>query len=283
MSLYVSSLNSGSNGNCYYIGNDEDAILVDAGISCKEILKRMQRAALDINKVRAIFISHEHSDHIRGLTILSKKFSLPVYINKGTMQNGRLFIAHELVNDFCDASPVAIGKMVIHAFRKHHDAADPYSFVIEHHGTRVGVFTDIGRPCDSLTRHFSNCHAAFLESNYDEAMLEKSSYPWHLKNRIRGGLGHLSNKQAMELFLACRPAFMSHLFLSHLSQNNNCPELVKELFESQANGIQIVVASRHVETPVYRISAADTVRSAENIKATVPARRVPSTQLQLSL
>ena len=254
MSLYVSSLNSGSNGNCYYIGNEDDAILVDAGISCREILKRMSRSGLNMQKVRAIFVSHEHSDHIRGISILTKKFPVPVYITPGTLQNGRLFLPPQLIHAFTEAEPVRIGNLLVHAFRKHHDAADPYSFVVEHLDTRVGIFTDIGRPCQNLSGHFSRCHAAFLESNYDEAMLEQSSYPWHLKNRIRGGQGHLSNRQALELFLSRRPAFMSHLFLAHLSQNNNCPQLVQELFEAHANGTHIVVAGRHQETPVFHIN-----------------------------
>ena len=107
----------------------------------------------------------------------------------------------------------------------------------------------------NLIKHFSQCHAAFLEANYDEEMLDKGRYPYFLKNRIRGGNGHLSNKQALELFLAHKPAYMSHLFLSHLSKDNNCPDLVHNLFQSHANGIEIIVASRLQETAVYHISA----------------------------
>src|SRR5437868_3422679 len=100
MSLFIASLNSGSNGNCYYIGNDKEAVLVDAGISCREIEKRMKRLGLSMEKVKAIFISHEHSDHIRGLEVTSRKFQLPVYITKGTLQNSSLNLDPKLVRDF---------------------------------------------------------------------------------------------------------------------------------------------------------------------------------------
>jgi phosphoribosyl 1,2-cyclic phosphodiesterase len=116
------------------------------------------------------------------------------------------------------------------------------------------VFTDIGAPCDHVINHFQQCHAAFLEANYDETMLEQGSYPYHLKRRIRGGQGHLSNKQALDLFIKHRPSFMSHLLLSHLSQDNNCPRLVHELFSQHAYHTQIVVASRYEESAVYCIT-----------------------------
>src|SRR6202000_3260047 len=139
------------------------------------------------------------------------------------------------------------------AFSKAHDASDPYSFVVSSPAVHIGIFTDIGVVCDNLIRHFAQCHAAFLESNYDEEMLEKGRYPWPLKNRIRGGQGHLSNRQALELFAAYRPPFMSPLFLSHLSQDNNRPELAQALFESQSKGTTITIASRYTESEIYAI------------------------------
>jgi phosphoribosyl 1,2-cyclic phosphodiesterase len=119
----------------------------------------------------------------------------------------------------------------------------------------IGVFTDIGAPCEHVLHHFRQCHAAFLEANYDEQMLEQGRYPYYLKNRIRGGKGHLSNRQALEIFTQHRPPFMTHLLLSHLSQDNNNPLLVQQLFDQHANGIRIVVASRHAETAVYQVQA----------------------------
>ncbi len=253
MSLYVTSLNSGSNGNCYYIGNDTDAVLVDAGISAREIDRRMIRLGLAMDKVRALFISHEHSDHITGVAGISKKYKLPVYISPATLEASRLPIVPELVRHFTAEDPVIIGNLQVEPFRKLHDAADPYSFVISHNQVNVGVFTDIGRACDKVMHHFANCHCVFLESNYCSDMLMKGAYPWPLKKRISGGSGHLSNDEALALFTQHRAGFLSHLILSHLSKNNNRPELVESLFAGYAGNTRIIIASRYNETPVYHI------------------------------
>ncbi len=253
MSLFVASLNSGSNGNCYYVGNEHEAVLVDVGISCRETETRMARLGLSMRKVKAIFISHEHSDHIRGLTVLAKKYSLPVYITQQTLLHGGLRL-DDLVTDFVAEQPIRIGRLLITGFSKIHDAAHPHSFTVACGDIKVGVFTDLGAVCENLVQHFQQCHAAFLEANYDEGMLERGNYPYHLKRRIRGGKGHLSNAQALALFMDYKPAYMSHLFLSHLSKDNNDPTLVHNLFNTHARGTEIVIASRHHETAVYHIS-----------------------------
>nr|WP_282456358.1 MBL fold metallo-hydrolase [Chitinophaga sedimenti] len=253
MALFVTSLNSGSNGNCYYVGNSREAILVDAGISCRETEKRMTRLGLQMSKVKALFISHEHSDHIRGVAVLARKFRLPVYITPETLRHGQLDISPSQVHTFTAGIPIQVGDLRVHAFPKLHDAIDPYSFMVTFKDVRVGVFTDLGAPCEHLVHHFKQCHAAFLEANYDEEMLDKGRYPYFLKNRIRGGKGHLSNRQALDLFLTHRPEYMSHLFLSHLSKDNNNPELVQALFNEHAGTTRIVVASRYEETAVYHI------------------------------
>lgn len=255
MSLYVASLNSGSNGNCYYIGNDEDGVLIDAGISCREIEKRLKRLDIPISKIRAVFVTHEHGDHIHGVPAISKKHQLPVYITPETIAYGNL--AHELqpslIRSFKPYENIAIGNLSVTAFPITHDANDPHNFIVASEEVTVGVFTDIGFPCYHVIQHFAQCHAAFLESNYDEHMLEFGAYPLHLKNRIRGGRGHLSNRQALKLFLDHRPAFMTHLFLSHLSKNNNSPDLVEELFCEVAHTTEITVLSRERESFLYRI------------------------------
>ncbi|GGA95655.1 MBL fold metallo-hydrolase [Puia dinghuensis] len=253
MTLYIASLNSGSNGNCYYIGNNDEAVLIDAGLSCRETERRMRRLGLPLSRVKAIFISHEHDDHIRGVEVLSRRYQLPVYITQPTLAECRFPPDPQLVKSFSEGQSVTIGGLSVLAFSKAHDASDPYSFVVSSPTVRIGIFTDIGAVCDNLIRHFTSCHAAFLETNYDEEMLEKGRYPWPLKNRIRGGHGHLSNRQALELFSAYRPSFMSHLLLSHLSQDNNRPELAQALFEEQSQGTTITVASRHTESEVYSI------------------------------
>jgi phosphoribosyl 1,2-cyclic phosphodiesterase len=253
MSLSVASLNSGSNGNCYYIANQNEAVLIDAGLSCRETELRMKRLNLSMNKVKAIFISHEHSDHINGLTGITKKYKLPVYITPSTRQHHTLRIKDELIFPLHAYEPVTIGQLTITGFPKHHDARDPHSFIIANETVKVGVFTDIGAVCDHVVKHFSLCHAAFLEANYDDHMLEAGPYPLPLKNRIRNGKGHLSNAQALELFTAHRPTFMSHLFLSHISKENNSPALVEKVFKAVAGDTSIVIASRYKETKVFSI------------------------------
>lgn len=252
MALFVASIASGSNGNCYYVGNEREAVLIDAGITCREIERRMKRMGLSLEKVKAVFISHEHSDHIRGLEVLVKKHFLPVYITQTTLNYSRLRLQTR-VHSFRANETITVGDLSITPFSKKHDAIDPYSFVISHCGIRAGVFTDIGAPCEQVIYHFSKCHAAFLETNYDEEMLENGSYPYHLKKRIRSDKGHLSNGQAVQLFIQHKPEFMSHLFLSHLSKNNNCPVKASELFSQHCGSTKIIVASRFEETAVYAI------------------------------
>lgn len=257
MSLSFASLNSGSNGNCYYIGNENEAVLVDAGISCREIDKRMKRLGLDISRVKAIFISHEHTDHTRGVAMTSKKWQMPVYITTNTLQFSGLYLQKELIRELPLSAEIKIGELSILAFPKGHDAADPCSFVISYSNTNVGVFTDIGKVCPEVKKQFNKCHAAFLESNYDPKMLEEGGYPRHLKQRIRGGQGHLSNMEALSLFREHRSPQLSCLLLSHLSQNNNCPKLVKSLFDQYAEGTRIVVASRFEESMLYQVAGTD--------------------------
>lgn len=269
MSLFITSLNSGSNGNCYYVGNETEAILVDAGISCREIEKRMKRLGLLMEKVKAVFISHEHSDHIKGLPTLVKKYSLPVYITEATRRNGRLDFEETLVNLFIAHETVSIGSLAVIAFPKYHDASDPYSFVISCSQICVGVFTDIGKPCKNVIQYFKQCHAAFLEANYDEEMLQNGNYPYHLKKRISGGLGHLSNTEALQLFITHKPDFMSHLLLAHLSKNNNSPELVQEIFDAHAGDVKITVASRFQETEVFHIVSSQRTRDISQAKKQV--------------
>ena len=253
MSLYITSLNTGSNGNCFYIGNEDDAVLIDVGLTCKETELRLSRLGLSMQKVKAIFISHEHTDHIKGLPVLAKKYQLPIYITEKTHISGKQLLPQHLVYCFSGISSINVGGLEITAFPKLHDAAEPHSFTVSYNNIKIGVFTDIGDHCKNLIHHFKQCHAAFLEANYDDEMLENGRYPYFLKRRIRGGYGHLSNKKALELFVNHRPDFMSHLFLSHLSRENNCPQLVHNLFSQVANGTKIIVASRLQETPVYYI------------------------------
>lgn len=253
MSLRIASLNSGSNGNCYYVGNDEEAVLIDAGISCRETEKRMAQLQLPLQRVKAIFISHEHSDHISGVDVLSRKYDIPVFLTARMLQWGRIRVEQQRVLLYQAFQPVLIGSLRITAFPKLHDACDPHSFTVADDTVTIGVFTDLGAPCKELIRHFKYCHAAFLEANYDEEMLRNGHYPFHLKNRIRGGHGHLSNHQALDVFTSHRSSQLSYLLLAHLSKENNCPELVQKLFNKYAGSTTVTVASRYGVSPVYDV------------------------------
>ncbi|MBS1557299.1 MAG: MBL fold metallo-hydrolase [Bacteroidetes bacterium] len=253
MTLYTASLNSGSNGNCYYIGNNHEAVLIDCGISNREVLRRLKRLALSIEKVKAIFITHEHNDHVIGAAVVSRKHQIPVYISSGTRAHFDFGVDEKFIRTYEPEKEIKFDHLSVICSPKQHDAIDAHNVMVTNGSVRVGVFTDIGKPCRHTIRYFKQCHAAFLESNYDEDMLEKGWYPPALKDRVRGDYGHLSNKQALMLFLDHRPPFMSHLFLSHLSRHNNREEIVQSLFEPYAKEIKIMIASRKKETDLYKI------------------------------
>lgn len=254
MSLFIAALNSGSNGNCYYAGNNTEAVLIDAGISRKETEKRMLRLGLSIKNVKAIFISHEHTDHISGLESLSNKYNIPVYITEATAHNCGFIIRKDLVHYFSSHERIKIGSLTIKAFPKLHDACDPHSFIVQNDdGVCVGIFTDIGKACEEVIYHFKQCTAVFLEANYDEEMLASGNYPDFLKRRIRSDNGHLSNNAALELFCRHKSDKLTHLILSHLSKNNNSPQLAEKIFMEHSGKTKIIVATRYHETEIYAV------------------------------
>lgn len=253
--VLIASICSGSNGNCYYVGTQNDAVLIDAGASFSEIARRMDSLGLCSSKVRGIFVSHEHTDHVRGLELVAHRWNLPIWGTKKTLLRCRLGRSvHRGVAIEAD-NWIAVGELNILPFRKKHDAVDPVSFVVEHGGVRIGVFTDIGRCCEALIQHFKTCHAVFLESNYCEEMLANGSYPYHLKHRISGGYGHISNTEALALFRDHRSPYLSHVLLSHLSGNNNSPDRALQAFWPHREHTEIIVASRYQCSPVFRITA----------------------------
>ncbi|MBN1822522.1 MAG: MBL fold metallo-hydrolase [Prolixibacteraceae bacterium] len=251
--LEICALASGSNGNCYYIGNEQDAILVDAGISTKQILKRMYDRNLDFRKVKAVLISHEHSDHVRGVRVLTKKLGIPAFFTKET------FYAVWGTNQPASYSPFKPGEsfqfrsFTIHPFLKNHDASEPCSFRIEHNGISIGVFTDIGQPCENVISHLNQCHALFLETNYDEKMLWEGRYPYYLKRRVASNVGHLSNKQSFDLLTEHAGNQLSHVFLSHLSAENNTPETAYSTIKPLADKFNLLLTSRHDASEVVLI------------------------------
>mgnify|MGYP006299124661 CR=1 FL=1 len=254
----IAAIASGSNGNCYYIGNDRQAILVDAGISCRQLVMRMQELSIDPATIRGIFITHEHTDHIRGIEVLSKTFNIPVYITQHTLAQANLSLQPELIRHFEIGSTIAFDGFSIQSFAKQHDAADPCSFLIEHQGKRVSVLTDIGAQCNNVVDALKQSHATFLEANYDLEMLQRGSYPPHLKSRIMGGAGHLSNNQSGALLASYAQKNLKHAVLSHLSGNNNCPkkahETVNQVISMRPDlDMETVVASREKQTDLFKL------------------------------
>lgn len=230
-----------------------------------------------MSSVKAIFVSHEHADHISGIRVLSKKHQLPVYITAATLRSAGFIVEKSLLRYFTADQPVIIDGLTVTAFSKFHDASDPHSFMISSGGVNIGVLTDIGNCCKQVIRYFKQCHAAFLEANYCEDMLMNGSYPYILKKRISSDNGHLSNAQALELFTKYRGRHLSHLILSHLSKNNNKPELVDQLFRQQAGSTKIIVASRYEETNVFCIEPGNDKNPNKQKEDVLPV------QLQLSL
>ncbi|MDP2336852.1 MAG: MBL fold metallo-hydrolase [Bacteroidota bacterium] len=251
--IELCALASGSNGNCYYIGNEKDAVLVDAGVSARKILLRIHEAGLDASKIRGILVSHEHTDHVSGVRVLSKRLNIPVWFSQGTFDALRGTERPELTGIFNPGKSFGIGSFTIHPFLKNHDAAEPCSFRIEHDDWHIGVFTDIGEACTQVKQHLRKCHALFLETNYDEKLLWEGSYPYTLKQRVASSHGHLSNDQAFELIRDHAGPELVHVFLSHLSGENNRPELAFARFESLTDRFNVQLTSRHSFSELCRL------------------------------
>jgi phosphoribosyl 1,2-cyclic phosphodiesterase len=243
--ISLCALASGSNGNCYYIGNEHDAILIDAGIPARRILARMRQREIIPDKIRAVFLSHEHADHASGARVLARRLRIPVFVTQKTYM--AMYPNHKpaMPRFFVPGQEITVGSFHVHPFLKNHDAAEPCSFRIVNKGFHVGVFTDIGSPCERIIHHLSQCHALFLETNYDEKMLWEGSYPWPLKQRIGSDHGHLSNDQAFELLKNHSGSELKVVFLSHLSAENNTPETALNRFSELAVKISIHLTSRH--------------------------------------
>ena len=251
--IEICALASGSNGNCYYIGNESDAVLIDAGIHLKCLIDRTKTAGVDIGKVRAVFISHEHTDHVCGAYGICKRLCLPFYFTRKTFNNTRGQFRPAEVRFFEPGDVCDVFGIQVHTFGKRHDASDPCSFVVETNGRKIGVMTDIGIVTEAVSDHFAQCDAVFLESNYDEDMLWHGSYPYYLKQRVASEVGHLSNNQSFELALQHASPKLSHIFLSHISADNNTIEKALATFVQIAQNVTVLPTSRHEASAVVRL------------------------------
>jgi phosphoribosyl 1,2-cyclic phosphodiesterase len=224
--LTVCVLASGSKGNAIYVSDGATALLIDSGISCRELEGRLQSRGLSAETLDAVIVTHEHSDHIRGVSVLSRKYGIPVYMSPGTQtgagnQIGNL---HRTVLFQC-GSTFKIKSLAIHPFSISHDAEDPAGITIQHKGRKVGIATDLGVCTAMVKEHLKNCGLLVLEANHDPAMLIDGPYPWFLKQRIKGRTGHLSNEDSKHLLKDICHDNLSHVVLAHLSEVNNSPEI----------------------------------------------------------
>lgn len=237
------SVASGSSGNCHYIQKNNTKILVDAGLSGKAVQAGLSYNGVDLAGVNAIFITHEHIDHIKGVGILSRRYDIPVYANLATWQAmgaslGK--IREENKRFFSVAEDIVVGDLSIKPFSTSHDAADPCGFVFEDGNRRLAIATDLGYVTSEVEQAVLGCEMVVLEANHDVEMLKMGSYPYHLKRRVLSELGHLSNEGAGELGIKLVTSGTKALFLAHLSGENNIPLLAYETVASllEEKGIQ---------------------------------------------
>jgi len=251
--LEICAIASGSNGNCYYIGNETHAVLVDAGISCKQIIHRMKDRNLNPLKVKAVFITHEHSDHLSGARVFGNRLNVPIYITPKTYYGAYKNQRPDYPKFFNPGEIINVGDFEVHSFLKNHDASEPCSFRVQHGGKNIGVFTDIGEACENVTQHLKMCDGLFLETNYDETMLWNGSYPWFLKQRVASTVGHLSNRQASDLLHSHAGEHLKCVFLSHLSKENNTHEIAYESMHPLTTRFEVKLTSRYEAGEVYRL------------------------------
>lgn len=250
----ICSLASGSNGNAYYIESGDDAILIDVGISYLQLTKRARARNINLQKIKAVFITHEHSDHIRGLRTFCNKQTAEVYMTHGTAGGCRsYYLPHKAWREIQCGDVVEHGNFRIHCFKKPHDVKEPCSYRVEIDGINIGIFTDIGHVEPELEEHLRQCHAVFLESNYDEMMLQTGPYPRDLKNRIAGPFGHLSNDVSAQLIARVQPPYLHTIILSHLSEHNNTPHIAQKAFDILHEQYKILIASRFEAGPILTI------------------------------
>lgn len=234
--LQVCVLASGSRGNAIFVSDGATSILVDAGLSGIEIERRLRHRGIAPESLAAILVSHEHTDHIQGVGVLSRRYQLPIFMSHRTglaAQVGRL---HARV-DFRCGTPFQIRTLAIHPFTLSHDAQDPAGFTFQHNGLKVGIATDLGVATAMVKEHLKACSLLILEANHDPDMLINGPYPWPLKQRIRGRSGHLSNPDCRALLAEVRHDALQHVVLAHLSEKNNTPhKALSEVGEALQSG-----------------------------------------------
>ncbi len=227
MSLTFCLLASGSKGNSLYVSAGETAVLIDCGLSAKQTLLRLERRGLSASKIKAIVITHEHGDHLRGVRVLAKRLGVPALATgrtwaAGTDTRGTRHQAMEAGREF------QVDGLSIHPFTISHDAVDPVGLVISAGTSRLGLATDLGVATKLVRARLAGCQGLILEHNHDLEMLGKGPYPQWLKQRVRSREGHLSNEQGAQLLAELHHAQLRQVVLAHLSETNNTPELARQ-------------------------------------------------------
>lgn len=257
--LKFCSLYSGSSGNSLYVENNDTKILIDAGVSGKKIVEALASLNVDISDINGILVTHEHIDHTLSLPVLSKRYNIPIYANEKTwsvlptekIKNQKVFNLNE---------PFLIGNLKIEPFPIPHDAICPCGFNIYSSSQKISIATDIGHITPGIVEHLKRSAFLLLEANYEPEMVYSSSYPYHLKKRILGNTGHLSNKNAGQLITELSKYGLKHVMLGHLSRENNFPELayqtvINELSSNNVclDNLQVSVANRNEPSAIINV------------------------------
>ena len=262
--MRFTSIASGSSGNCTYIGSDNTHILIDAGVSKKRIEQGLNELELSLSDLDAIFVTHEHADHIAALHTILKKYDIPIYATNGTIEGIRNSDKKGEMTDsrfitVCADKMVTVGDMMINPMTISHDANEPCGYRVFCGDKKIGVATDLGCYTDYTVDCLRNCDALLLEANHDIRMLQTGPYPYQLKRRILGDTGHLSNEKSGELLCKLLNDKIKGIFLGHLSKENNLPELAFETVRVEidmndnpysSSDFPIMVAERSVLSPI---------------------------------
>ncbi len=231
MGIKLCSLASGSSGNCIYVGGDDGGLLVDCGVSGKEIINNLKNIGVCNTTVKGILVTHEHSDHVRSVGIVSRKLNIPIYANVKTwegMMNSIGSIKSENIRTFNTGTEFDISGINIKSFSIPHDAADPVGYCFGIKKRKISIATDLGYFSDIVKQNIKGSDLVVLESNHDVEMVKVSRYPYFLKRRILGNSGHLSNEAAGNAAYELLESGVREVLLGHLSKENNFPELAYE-------------------------------------------------------
>lgn len=254
--MRVCLLASGSKGNSLFVEAGETKILIDAGLSAREIVARLASIEVAVSEINGIIVSHEHNDHIRGAGTLARKFDIPVLLSyPASRETAGHFRSARLI-EFESGCSFEFRDLLIDPFPITHDTVDPVGIVVESRDGRIGVATDLGLATRLVREKLKGCRALVLESNHDEEMLANGPYPWHLKQRIKSRHGHLSNREAADLLADVLGPGLESVFLAHLSEVNNHPEVaLQALMEPLAQGNvcspRMIVGTQQCATEVF--------------------------------